>query len=105
MSEHCVVLVTCPDRKTGAKIAGMLVEEKLAACANLVDGVTSIYSWKGEIQQDAEVLLIIKTRMPRFAALQERVQTLHPYEVPEIICMDIAAGNIPYLNWINETTQ
>lgn len=105
MSEHSVVLVTCPDRDSGAKIAGKLVEEKLAACANLLDGVTSIYSWKGEIQQDAEVLLIIKTRRAHFSLLEGRVKDLHPYEVPEIICMDIAAGNIPYLNWIDETTQ
>ena len=105
MSEHCVVLVTCPDRETAAMIAGSLVEEKLAACANLVEGVTSVYRWKGEIQQEPEVLLIIKTRMARFEEIKTRVQALHPYEVPEIISADITAGNVPYLNWIDESTR
>lgn len=105
MSEHCTVLVTCPDRDTGVAIAGALVEAKLAACANLLDGVTSIYRWKGEIQQDAEVLLLIKTRHACFAALKDKVNELHPYEVPEIIATDITAGNAPYLNWIDESTR
>ena len=105
MSKHCVVLVTCPDRATGEKIAGTLVEENLAACANLVDGVTSIYRWKGKIEHDAEVLLIIKTRRAHFSLLEARVKEMHPYEVPEIIVADIAAGNQPYLDWIDETTR
>lgn len=102
---HCIVLVTCPDRATASKIGAALVEENLAACANLVDGVTSIYRWKNAIQQEAETLLIIKTRRARFADVERRVLELHPYEVPEIICADISAGNIPYLNWIDESTR
>lgn len=105
MSEHCVVLVTCPDRGTGEKIGATLVEERLAACANLMDGVTSIYRWKNEIQQEPETLLLIKTRNARFADVERRVLELHPYEVPEIICCDISAGNLPYLNWIDESTR
>lgn len=104
MSEHCVVLVTCPDRATATRIAGALVDEELAACANLVDGVTSIYRWEGQVQEDAEVLLIIKTRRARFDALAERVTALHPYDVPEVIACDITAGNANYLKWIEETT-
>ena len=105
MSGYCVVLVTCPDRAAGAKIAGALVEEGLAACANLLDGVTSIYQWRGEIKQDSEVLLILKTQKKKFDALAERVATLHPYEVPEVIACDITAGNANYLKWIEETTE
>ena len=105
MSKHCVVLVTCPDRATGETIAGTLIEEKLEACANLVEGVTSIYRWKGKIEHEAEALLIIKTRRAHFSLLEARVKELHPYEVPEIIAADIAAGNTPYLNWIDETTE
>lgn len=105
MNEHCIVLVSCPDRATALKIGASLVEEKLAACANLVDGVTSIYRWKNEIRQDAEALLIIKTRAARFADIERRVLELHPYDVPEIICTDITAGNAPYLNWIDESTR
>ena len=105
MSEHCVVLVTCPDRKTGEDIAGTLVEENLAACANLVDGVTSIYRWKGKIEHDAEMLLILKSRRAHFSLLEARVRELHPYDVPEIIAMDVVAGSRPYLEWIDETTK
>ncbi|HEX7048136.1 MAG TPA: divalent-cation tolerance protein CutA [Gammaproteobacteria bacterium] len=105
MSEHRIILVTCPDRATAAKIGSVLVEEKIAACANLVDGVTSIFRWKNEIHQDAEVLLMVKTRAARFADVERRVLELHPYEVPEIIACDITAGNLPYLNWIDESTQ
>lgn len=105
MSEHCIVLVTCPDRATGAKIAGALVEENLAACANLVDGITSIYRWQGKVEQDAEVLLIIKTRGALFDELAQRVTALHPYEVPEVIACDITAGNANYLKWIIEETN
>lgn len=104
MSEHQIILVTCPDRATAAKIGSALVEEKIAACANLIEGVTSIYRWKNEIHQDAEVLLMVKTRAARFTAVERRVLELHPYEVPEIIACDITAGNLPYLNWIDEST-
>jgi periplasmic divalent cation tolerance protein len=105
MNEHCVVLVTCPDRKTGLKIGASLVEDRLAACANLVDGVTSIYRWKNDIHQEPEILLIIKTARSRFADVERRVLDLHPYEVPEIICTEISAGNVPYLNWIDESIR
>ncbi|HEX7030925.1 MAG TPA: divalent-cation tolerance protein CutA [Gammaproteobacteria bacterium] len=104
MNEHRIVLVTCPDRDAAVKIGSALVEEKLAACANLVEGVTSIYRWKNEIHQDAEALLLVKTRAALFADVERRVLELHPYEVPEIIACDIAAGNLPYLNWIDEST-
>ncbi|HEX6929452.1 MAG TPA: divalent-cation tolerance protein CutA [Gammaproteobacteria bacterium] len=104
MNEYCVILVTCPDRASGMKIGGALVEEKLAACANLVEGMTSIYRWKHAIHRDAEVLLIIKTRQGRFADVEKRVLALHPYEAPEIIACDITAGNASYLKWIEENT-
>lgn len=100
-----LVLGTCPDADTAARIARMLVEERLAACVNRVSGVASTYRWKGEIQDDAEVLLLIKTRRERFDALRTRWIELHPYEVPELIALDIAEGLPAYLDWIgNETT-
>lgn len=104
MSEHCVVLVTCPDRTAAEQIAGVLVEERLAACVNLLGGLTSIYRWEGEVRRDAEVLLVIKTRLERFPAVENRVKSLHPYEVPEVIACAVAAGSLPYLEWINENT-
>lgn len=104
MSKHCVVMVTCPDRATGERIAETLVEEKLAACANVIHGVTSIYRWQGETRRDAEVLLIIKTRRAHVSLLEARTREMHPYDVPEIIACDITAGSAAYLKWIEETT-
>lgn len=93
-------LSTCPDDETAARIARTLVEEKLAACVNRIPGIASTYRWQGEIRQDTEVLLVIKTTRERFAALRDRLVELHPYEVPELIAMDIADGHPAYLDWI-----
>lgn len=95
------MLCTCPDRETGQRLAESLVEERLAACVNLVPGLTSVYRWEGRVQQDAEILLLIKTIEARVEALTERLRRLHPYEVPEIIALPIASGLTDYLNWVN----
>jgi periplasmic divalent cation tolerance protein len=92
-----VVLSTFPDAETAARIARVLVEERLAACANLVPTVRSIYRWKDAIQDDAETLAIIKTTADRYAALAARIAELHPYEVPEILALPLAGGHPPYL--------
>ena len=101
---HLVVLCTAPDAALAERIAIALVEERLAACVNLVPGVKSIYRWQGKLQRDAELLLVIKTSAARLAALTTRVQALHPHEVPEIIALPITAGARPYLDWITEST-
>lgn len=95
-----VVLVTAPDLAAGARIGRSLVEEGLAACANLVPGVRSIYCWQGELHDDAEVLLIVKTRASLVPALTSRVRTLHPYELPEVLALPVAGGSEPYLDWV-----
>jgi len=95
-----VVLVTAPDLEAGARIGRSLVEEGLAACANVVPGVRSIYRWQGAIQDDAEVLLIVKTRSSLVDALATRVRALHPYELPEVIALPVAGGSAPYLDWV-----
>ncbi|GMU62695.1 MAG: divalent cation tolerance protein [Myxococcaceae bacterium] len=100
MSGVCVVLVTAPSMEKGAEIARTLVDESLIACANLIPGIRSIYRWKGELCDEAEVLLVMKTRGERFAAVEARVRSLHVYEVPEILRMDVAAGHQPYLDWV-----
>ena len=108
MPEHCdirVVLVTAPGEEEGMKIARALVQEKLVACVNLVNGIRSVYAWKGEICDDPEILLIIKTTDNRFSALKERVRELHPYEVPEVIALPVVAGWEPYLEWVRKETQ
>jgi len=88
-SQFVVVLVTCPNRQAGETIGRTLVEERLAACANVIPGVTSIYRWQGKVCRDREVLLLIKTRRSRFAALTRRVQDLHAYAVPEIVALSL----------------
>ena len=100
-----VVLVTCPSHEVGEQVGRSLVEEQLAACVNVVPGVTSIYRWEGKICRDPEVLLVIKTRRPRLAALIRRVKALHPYSVPEIIALPLVGGSRPYLSWVRDSTS
>ena len=100
-----VVLVTCPSQEVGEQVGRSLVEEQLAACVNVVPGVTSIYRWEGKICRDPEVLLVIKTRRPRLAALIRRVKALHPYSVPEIIALPLVGGSRPYLSWVRDSTS
>jgi periplasmic divalent cation tolerance protein len=100
-----VVLVTCPTAERAAELARAVVEERLAACGNVVPGLRSIYRWEGKVQDDAEALLVLKTTRERFEALRERVLALHPYEVPEVIALPIEAGSAPYLAWIAAETS
>src|SRR6187551_2302999 len=95
-----VVLCTCPDDAVADRIAGVLVEERLAACVNRVPGVASTYRWKDEIHRDSECLLLIKSTSERFDALRERIVALHPYEVPEVLALPVEAGSVSYLAWI-----
>jgi periplasmic divalent cation tolerance protein len=95
-----VVLSTFPDAEKAAQVARMLIDERLAACVNLVATVRSIYRWQGAIQDDAEALAIIKTTADRYAALAARLAELHPYDVPEIIAVPLADGHPPYLAWL-----
>ena len=95
-----VVLVTTPDADTARTIARALVEERLAACGNIVPGLSSIYRWQDAVEEAAEVLLILKTSDDRLAEMSERVVALHPYEVPEVLALRIEAGHQPYLDWL-----
>ena len=99
-----VVLVTCPGQEVGEKIARALVDDKLAACVNVVPSLTSIYRWEGKVCRDAESLLVIKTGRRKLAALSRRVKALHPYSVPEIIALPVVAGSDPYLSWVRRST-
>jgi periplasmic divalent cation tolerance protein len=105
MSRLVVVLVTCGSEEEALKIGRALVEERLAACANLVSPVRSIYRWEGKICDEREWLLILKTRQERFKQLEEKVKSLHSYSVPEIISIPILEGSSPYLDWVREMTK
>ncbi len=100
MSDALVVLVTVPNAETADKLGEALVGERLAACVNVVGGVRSVYRWQGAVERDAELLCVCKTTRAAFERLRARIVELHPYEVPEVIALPIAAGNAPYLAWI-----
>lgn len=104
-SSDRVVFVTVPNEKSAAAIGRALVDERLAACANLIGPIRSIYRWKDNVEDATEHLLIIKTRANLYAALEKRVKELHSYEVPEIIAVKIESGSPQYLAWIHESTS
>lgn len=97
-----VVLVMTASAEEAETIAKVVVGERLAACANLVPGVRSFFFWEGGLRDEAETLLILKSREDRFPELEARVRSLHSYTVPEIIALPLSAGHRPYLDWLNE---
>lgn len=105
VSDAKMVLVMAGAETEARQIASTLVEERLAACVNIIGPVNSIYRWRGAIENATEYLLMIKTRSDLYGKLEQRVRELHSYEVPEIIALAIDAGEINYLNWINESTE
>ncbi len=104
MSEPLLALSTMPDSDRARELARQLLDERLAACVNLLPGVHSLYRWRGELHEDPEVLMIMKTTRTRFDALRKRLAELHPYEVPELIALPIVDGLSSYLEWMNQCT-
>ena len=104
MMDFLIVFVTCGSEEEALKIAHALVEERLAACVNLVSPIRSIYRWEGKVWDEKEWLLIIKTQTGRFEDLEQRVKSLHSYSVPEIIALSIVKGAASYLDWLKEMT-
>jgi periplasmic divalent cation tolerance protein len=105
MSEPIVVFVTCGSEEEAIQIARSLVEERLAACVNLVSPIRSIYRWEGKVWDEKEWILIIKTLRQKFEELEKRVKSLHSYSVPEIIGLPIVEGSSAYLRWLVEMTK
>jgi periplasmic divalent cation tolerance protein len=100
-----VVLCTAPDQEQGAKLARGLVENKLAACVNVLPGLRSFFTWQGNVEDDAEVQLFIKTRKARFDEVQRWLNENHPYDVPEMLALPVEAGNKEYVDWLHEETS
>lgn len=100
-----ICLTTCPDADSAGRIATALVEERLAACVNVVPGLASTYRWQGNVTRDDELLLVIKTTRDRFDALRERLPMLHPYELPELLVVEAADGLAAYLDWVRAETR
>jgi periplasmic divalent cation tolerance protein len=100
-----LALTTCPDEASAQTVATALVQERLAACVNRVGGLRSTYIWDARLQDEAEILLIIKTTAGRLDELRSRLSALHPYELPELLAIDVAGGNERYLDWVRKGVQ
>jgi len=102
---HIVILITAKDKKEAAKIAQVLLESKLIACANIIDGVQSLFRWKGKIDSSEEVLLVLKTKKILFKKIVAKVKSLHSYQTPEIIALPIVNGSDDYLSWVSTSVE
>ena len=100
-----VCFCTCPDADSATRLADALVAERLAACVNVVPGLRSVYHWQGAIERSDETLLLIKTSRDRLEALTMRVRDLHPYELPELVAVEVTGGLSTYLDWVAEQTR
>ncbi len=105
MKSCLLVLSTFPDVETARRIARVLVEERLAACGNVLPGLESIYHWQGKVETAQETLVLFKTTQAAYPALEARLKALHPYEVPEILALPPTAGWPPYLAWVGEAIR
>jgi periplasmic divalent cation tolerance protein len=102
--DEIIVFITASSEEEAAKIARALVEARLAGCVNIIKNIRSIYSWQGKIEDEPEVLMIVKTQKSLFDSLTKKVEELHSYTVPEIIVLPIAEGSKDYLKWLREVT-
>jgi len=100
-----IILTTTGSEDDAQRIAREIVSENLAACVNLIPAVRSIYKWKGELHDDAEQLLVVKTVRRRLDAVKRRILELHPYDVPELIVLDVDDVDEAYLQWMTESTR
>jgi periplasmic divalent cation tolerance protein len=105
MTDALLVFTTLPSADKAAELAKALVDERLAACANLLPAIRSIYRWQGKLQDENEVLVLLKTRAEHLERLKLRILELHPYEVPEVLAVPVEAGYQPYLDWIAGETK
>ena len=103
--DFLLVLCTCPTRETASAIATALLEERLAACVNQLPGVKSRYRWEGRIEDDDELMLLIKTTGSHYPAVEAMIRSLHPYEVPEIIGVPLTIGSEAYFDWIRNSVR
>jgi periplasmic divalent cation tolerance protein len=105
MTQYLLVMTTVPDADVGQIIAEKIIEERLAACVTLPAASQSLYWWKGKITQNQEHTLFIKTKKEAYSKLEEKIQGIHPYDIPEIIALPILTGSKDYLGWIDRETQ
>lgn len=102
---YCIIFTTCPNKTTANKIADALLKKRLVACANILPGITSRYWWKGKVEKSREVMVMMKTRRWLFGKVKKEIESMHPYDVPEIVCVRIAEGSKDYMEWIKDVTK
>lgn len=102
--QYLLVLSTCPESAVAEKIANELVQDRLAACVQIIPGVQSFFRWAGKVDNQDELLMFIKTTADKYGELEMKIKTLHPYELPEIIAVPISTGFSDYLSWIEDNT-
>jgi periplasmic divalent cation tolerance protein len=102
MTDKIVLVTTCESAAEADKIASALVENRLAACVNILPGVTSVYRWKGTVERASEIILLIKTSRPLLAQVRAEIERLHSYELPEVIALPIVDGSERYLEWLDQ---
>jgi periplasmic divalent cation tolerance protein len=105
MTDFQIVLSTCPDRDQAERIADRLLEQRLAACINILPGVQSFYRWQGSIESASEVLLLIKTRSALISEVQATIASLHSYDVPEFLVLSVSGGSEGYLAWLEASLR
>jgi periplasmic divalent cation tolerance protein len=105
MTDKIVVFSTCSSQREAEKIAGVLVEKRLAACVNLIPGVQSIYRWRGKVEHSKEILLVIKSNRELLPQLQSEISRMHSYEVPESLALSVVDGMESYLEWMDRELQ
>jgi periplasmic divalent cation tolerance protein len=105
MTEILTVLCTCPDVATARELAGKLVERRLAACVNILPEIRSIYRWRGEVRDDSEALMVVKTTRLAYGGLESWLLEHHPYDVPEVLALPVQAGSEGYLDWVLGETE
>ncbi len=103
MTDKRIVLTTCGSEAEASKIANFLVENRLAACANLIPHIKSIYRWQGKVESGEEWLLLIKTSVHQLESVRDAILELHSYDLPEFLVLSIEAGSAEYLNWLEES--
>lgn len=101
-SKYCLVLVTINSYENAKNTARIVVSENLAACCNILPNITSVYKWDGKIETDGEFLMMIKASQKTLEGLEKRISELHPYDVPEIISLNLEQSSAPYLDWLKE---
>jgi periplasmic divalent cation tolerance protein len=105
MADFQIVLSTCGDRETAERIAHRLVEQHLAACVNILPGVQSVYRWRGAVESESEILMLIKTKAALIQEVQSTIAGLHSYEIPEFLVLPISGGSEAYMAWLEASLE